>query len=160
MGSNIGEKKLFLEKAIAELVSVGSFHNIQVSSLYETEPLGYTEQDSFLNIALTFWTMLSPIDVYQHCKKIETKLGRKQRKKWREREIDIDIILFGDEIIESDLLTIPHLAMHERKFVLTPSLEIAAHLIHPRFKKTIQELYNECSDDSSVVRTGDVLLPS
>jgi 2-amino-4-hydroxy-6-hydroxymethyldihydropteridine diphosphokinase len=160
MGSNIGNKKQYLEMAIAELASFGAFHNVQVSSLYETEPLGYTDQDSFLNIALTFWTVLDPTDVFAECKKIEKKLGRKNRKKWHEREIDIDIILFGDEIVATEQLTIPHASMQDRKFVLTPSLEIAAHLIHPIFKKTIQELYEMCSDDSSVVRTGDVLLPS
>lgn len=159
LGSNIGDKQQYLELAIESIVLNSTFHNVQVSSVYETEPVGFTEQDSFLNIALCMWTLLTPLEVFRIIKDIEKKLGRTKRQQWREREIDIDIILFGDEIIETDILTIPHSAMHNRKFVLAPSVEIAPHLVHPMVKKTIQELYEECSDVSSVIRIGDLRLP-
>lgn len=159
LGSNIGDKQQFLELAIESIALNNSFHNVQVSSMYETEPIGFTEQDSFLNIALCTWTLLSPMEVFTVCKDIEKKLGRTKRQQWREREIDIDIALFGDEILQSEILTIPHIAMHDRKFVLVPSAEIAPHLVHPIFKKTIQELYKECSDIASVIRVGELRLP-
>jgi len=160
LGSNIGDKQQYLELAIESIVLENSFHNVQVSSVYETEPIGFTEQDSFLNIALCFWTLMPPMEVFSLCKEIEQKLGRTKRQQWREREIDIDIILFGEEIIQTDILTIPHAAMHQRKFVLAPAAEIAPLMVHPIIKKSILELYEECSDVSSVIRVGDLRLPS
>lgn len=159
LGSNIGDKQQYLELAIESIVLQSTFHNVQVSSVYETEPVGFTEQDSFLNIAVCSWTLLSAQEVFTLCKDIEKKLGRTKRQQWREREIDIDIILLGDEVIQSETLTIPHSAMHLRKFVLAPSAEIAPHLVHPILKKTIQELYEICTDVSSVIRVGDLRLP-
>lgn len=160
LGSNIGDKQQYLELAIESIVLENSFHNVQVSSVYETEPIGFTEQDSFLNIALCLWTLMSPMEVFSLCKEIEQKLGRTKRQQWREREIDIDIVLFGDKVIQTEILTIPHTAMHQRKFVLAPAAEIAPFMVHPIIKKSIVELYEECSDDSSVIRVGDLRLPS
>lgn len=159
LGSNIGDKKQYLELAVESIALNNAYHNVQVSSVYETDPIGFTEQDSFLNIALCMWTLSTPLEVFMFCKEIEKKLGRTKRQQWREREIDIDIILFGEEVVETSTLTIPHKAMHERKFVLAPSVEIAPHLVHPLLKKSIQELYEECSDVSSVIRVGDLRLP-
>lgn len=159
LGSNIGDKQQYLELAVESIALNNAYHNVQVSSVYETDPIGFTEQDSFLNIALCMWTLLTPLEVFMFCKEIEKKLGRTKRQQWREREIDIDIILFGEEVVETNTLTIPHKAMHERKFVLAPSVEIAPHLVHPMLKKSIQELYEECSDVSSVIRVGDLRLP-
>ncbi len=159
LGSNIGNRQQYLERAVTELAVTGSLVNVQVSSVYETEPVGFKEQNNFLNIAISCWTILDPKAVFTICKGIEKKLGRTKRLQWQEREIDIDLLLIGDSIIDKPNLQIPHPAMHERRFVLTPSVEIAASLLHPVFKKTIQELYNDCTDTSSVVRVGDLLLP-
>jgi 2-amino-4-hydroxy-6-hydroxymethyldihydropteridine diphosphokinase len=118
---------------------------IKSSKIYETKPWGFESSNLFLNMVLLGETPLSPWALILEIKKIEAKMGRKLRKEklYEDRIIDIDIIFYENLIISSESLTIPHPHMHEREFVMLPSLEIAPSFLHPIFKKSIAELYKE-----------------
>jgi len=123
---------------------------INTSGIYETEPVEFVDQPLFLNMAAHISTPMTSLNLLRKLKQIETMIGRKPRERWREREIDIDIIFYGNEIIESEELTIPHPRAHLRRFVLQPMNEIAAHYVHPVFSKTVAQLLSECRDESRV----------
>lgn len=126
--------------------------NATCSSFYETDPVGYTDQAPFLNLAVCGTTDLSAAELHRVCKGLEEELGRQHRQRWREREIDVDVILFGDEIIATDTLTIPHPEFHHRRFVLEPAAEIAPLAVCPQSGCTIAELLMICTDQSGVRR--------
>ncbi len=148
LGSNEGDRILFLKKAIQELESLGKL--IQVSSIYETEPWGKMEQANFLNCVLEMQTTLSAENLLTQILSIENFLGRERKTKWQARTIDIDILYFGDEVIQTEHLQVPHPFLHQRRFTLVPLVEIAPDFLHPILKKTNQELLNECKDTLSV----------
>ena len=150
LGSNIGDKIGNINKAIKLLRESGIVRDIQISSYYETEPYGYLEQPWFINLVLRAKCKISPIKLLLLCKSIEHEVGRKARAKWHEREIDIDLILFGNEVVEDEQLTIPHPAMQDRLFVLLPAAEIAGELINPKLGLDIKTLLITCKDRSSV----------
>ena len=148
-GSNIGktEKHLLLaKKIIAE--RIGSV--VHQSSVYKTEPWGNKEQQDFLNQVLEVQTTLLPEDVLKQVLSIEQEMGRNRLQKWGPRIIDIDILFYGDVIIKTEHLTVPHPLLHERKFTLLPLTEIAPGFIHPVMLKTVNELLIECADTSLV----------
>ena len=150
IGANIGERLENIEKAIEYISSSGIFSGIKSSSIYETEPVGYLNQPWFLNTVVSGSTKI-PADLLMGIiKNIEEVIGRTQREKWHEREIDIDILLYGNEIYKSDNLTIPHPRMHERRFVLVPAAEIAGEIVHPEISKSINQLLEDCEDKSEV----------
>jgi 2-amino-4-hydroxy-6-hydroxymethyldihydropteridine diphosphokinase len=138
LGSNLGERAANLRTAIQRLEDFG--HVVAVSSFYETEPVELTAQPWFLNCAVKLDTEKMPRQLLGGILKLEQEMGRRRIKKKGPRSIDIDILLFGKSIIESKGLTIPHAALHERRFVLEPLAEIASEVRHPVFKKTIREL--------------------
>lgn len=150
LGANIGNRILNLQRACTELKNVLLVKNFVSSGLYETEPVGYTSQPDFINMCVFGFTGLTPMEFYTGVKLIEKKLGRIERPQWHEREIDIDILLYGNEIIKTDTLTIPHPRMHERKFVLLPASEVASDMIHPVSKSSIAELLKLCTDTATV----------
>ena len=150
VGSNIGHRKQNINSAYRLLLESNVLNSSKISSFYETEPVGNKNQDWFINAAITGITNLPLINFIQLCKSIEYSVGRKKREPYAPREIDIDIILYGDEMYETKALTVPHTRMHERKFVLEPASEIAGTALHPKFSKTIIQLLNECEDDSVV----------
>ena len=150
LGANIGDRYANITKAVDLLSSSGIIAGIKSSSIYETEPVGFTNQPWFLNSVVSGYTSLSPDIIIGVIKNIQELIGRKQREKWHEREIDIDVLLYGNEIIKTDLITIPHPRMHERRFVLVPASEIAGDIVHPEFKKSIKQLLIECKDESVV----------
>ncbi|RKD21560.1 2-amino-4-hydroxy-6-hydroxymethyldihydropteridinediphosphokinase [Caminicella sporogenes DSM 14501] len=125
LGSNLGNKKENLDKAIDLLKKHDNINVIKISSYYETEPVGYTNQDYFLNIVIEIETALLPYDLFEYCSKIEQMLKRKRIIRWGPRTIDIDILLYDDLISNDEKLTIPHPRMTERAFVLVPLYEIA-----------------------------------
>lgn len=140
LGSNVGDRVANLRAAIAALESVGKV--TAVSSFYETEPVEYTQQPWFVNCVVALETEKMPKQLLSGVLKIEREMGRKRNPSQVKgpRPIDIDILLFGRSVIDSAVLTIPHPAMHERRFVLQPLAEIAPDEVHPVLKKKISEL--------------------
>lgn len=128
LGSNIDDRFTYLTNAIIELNRHEKIKVVNVSSVYETDPVGYTEQSPFLNMVVSVMTTLTPQELLAECLRIELVLGRKREIKWGPRTVDLDILLYNQENMETDTLIIPHPRMHERAFVLIPLLEIASHL--------------------------------
>lgn len=143
LGSNVGDRQAHLRDALTQLGAAGRI--VAASSFYETEPVEFTSQPWFLNCAVALETSLPPQQLMTTILGIEEEMGRRRVQKKGPRSIDIDILIFvsgeaEDTIIDSRELTIPHPAMHQRRFVLEPLAEIAPELSHPIFKKTIREL--------------------
>lgn len=138
LGSNIGNRKQNLEKAITELEK-NNVKEIKISSLYETEPVG-PKQRNFYNLVGKFKTNLKPKELLKVLKQIEEKLGRIKTYRWGPRVIDIDILFYGKQIIKSKKLIIPHKEIVNRAFVLIPMNEIAPGFIHPIYHKTIKTI--------------------
>ena len=157
-GSNIGDRLAHIQNAIHALSKTDRITLQKVSALYKTDPVGYEEQAQFLNGAAAIQTSLSPLALLHTLKDIETAIGRKHRIRWGPREIDLDILIYGDMCIQTEKLVIPHPEMHLRGFVLVPLAEIAPDLVHPVFQETIQTLRNRLEDDKSVLRKGYCIL--
>lgn len=138
LGSNLADRAANLRAALAQLTLAGSLS--AVSSFYETQPVDVPDQPWFLNCVAAIATDMSPRELLQLALKIEAEMGRLRMKKKGPRNIDIDILLFGDRIIDEPGLKIPHPAMHKRRFVLQPLAEIAPAARHPQFEKTATEL--------------------
>ena len=149
LGSNLGDREQLILNAVQEISkSIGSI-NIR-SHIYESTPWRVDGQESYLNQVIQVKTFLSAEDTLATVLKIENELGRVRIEKWGERLIDIDIIFFNNEIIETPDLCIPHKHMHERNFVLAPLNEIAPDFIHPKYNKTVSELFNESKDTEKI----------
>lgn len=140
IGSNIGDRLTRLMDAVHALHIIDGTSVIKAASVYETEPVGYTEQANFLNIVIQIETTLEALELLAVCQGIETQLGRVRDIRWGPRTVDIDILLFNQENIETETLTVPHPRMHERAFVLIPLLEIAPLIAHPVTKKRYSEM--------------------
>ena len=140
IGSNLGERKANIERAISMLADSG-IHIIARSSLHETAPWGVTDQPMFINAALKAETALSPFDLLTALKSIERRMGRLfEQERWGPRIIDLDILLYDDDVVDTRELKIPHPHMHERAFVLAPLKEIAPDAMHPTLCKSVSEL--------------------
>jgi 2-amino-4-hydroxy-6-hydroxymethyldihydropteridine diphosphokinase len=142
LGSNLGNRKEILEKVIELLVQKVGVIMAQ-SKDYVTAPWGVTDQPDFLNLALEIHTKLKPLEVLEQTQSIENQLGRVRKEKWGARLIDIDILFYGNEIIDEPHLKVPHPLLQERDFALTPLAEIAPDFVHPVFEKTIEWLQEE-----------------
>lgn len=148
LGSNIGDRSANLHKAVMLLdpkVRVKA-----LSSIYQTEPWGYSDQPTFLNQVTRIDTDLEPFELLEFVKEIECSLGRQETFRYGPRLIDLDILFYDDLILDTPQLTIPHPRIKERAFVLIPLAEIAPELLHPVFKKTVLEL-KTLLDPSNIV---------
>jgi 2-amino-4-hydroxy-6-hydroxymethyldihydropteridine diphosphokinase len=153
LGSNMGDRHGHI-RAAADLIHKNIGKIAKKSHVYETQPWGNTEQESFLNQVVMANTTLDPRELLDKISRIERELGRERRKdqdKWGPRTIDVDILFYGKRVIRDKGLEIPHPELHKRAFVLVPLLEIAPDLEHPILKKQIDELYMDCKDESVVV---------
>ncbi len=149
LGSNLGNREDNLDmalKLLSQRMKVG-----RVSSIYDTEPVGNTDQPRFLNIACEVFTHLAPEGLLALAKGIEGKMGRRG-KSGEPRTIDIDILLYGDTVMETPDLVIPHPGMTERSFVLVPLAEVAPDLVHPVSGKTIAEMKKAIKEEQGVFR--------
>jgi len=144
-GTNLGEKITNLKKAM-ELIEQECGTITAASSLYETAAWGKKDQPAFLNQAIAISTTLNARQLMRKILKIEKVLGRERLEKYGPRIIDIDILLFGQEVHNYRLLKLPHPELTNRKFALLPLTEIAPELYHPVFKKSIAQLLKECED--------------
>jgi 2-amino-4-hydroxy-6-hydroxymethyldihydropteridine diphosphokinase len=150
LGSNVGNCEAQLQEAQVRLGAEGRI--VATSSFYETEPVEFTDQPWFLNCAAALETDRTPQELIKAILRIEAEMGRKRLQDKGPRTIDIDILLFGDTILDSPELTIPHPAMHQRRFVLEPLAEIAPEELHPILKKTIRELHDALPAGQAVRR--------
>lgn len=131
LGSNLGDRLENLKQAINLLAEHHNLEVVKKSPVYETKPVGFTDQPDFLNMAIEVQTTLSPHELLALCNAVEDKLGRTRTIKWGPRKIDIDILLFGGVYIDDEKLKIPHPHMMERAFVLVPLAEIAPDIMLP-----------------------------
>ena len=154
IGGNLGDRKENLLTAIT-LIKEQCGSLTRSSSVYETEAWGKTDQPSFLNQALEISTTLNARQLIRRILKIEKDMGRVRKEKLGPRIIDIDILLFGNEIHDLRFLKIPHPEMQNRRFVLVPLAEIDPTLQHPVLKKTIAELLEECPDNLEVKKIAE-----
>ncbi|MEA4988299.1 MAG: 2-amino-4-hydroxy-6-hydroxymethyldihydropteridine diphosphokinase [Anaerovorax sp.] len=143
LGSNIGNREVNLNQAVKMLNTTTGIKVTKVSGYFDTVPVGYTEQPNFLNAVVEIETYLTAYELLDVCGDIEGKLKRERIIHWGPRTIDLDILLFGNLVLDDELLTIPHPRMHEREFVLEPLNEIAPKVIHPLCNQNIRKLYNE-----------------
>jgi 2-amino-4-hydroxy-6-hydroxymethyldihydropteridine diphosphokinase len=144
-GGNLGDREKTLATALEHLNTSGC-HVTKISALYETHAWGKTDQPSYLNQAVEISTNFSAVELMKHLLLIERDMGRERQEKYAARIIDIDILLFNDEVYHEDILICPHPQLQNRRFALTPLSEIAPTLIHPVLKKTIAELLDVCRD--------------
>ncbi|MTW86541.1 2-amino-4-hydroxy-6-hydroxymethyldihydropteridine diphosphokinase [Virgibacillus dakarensis] len=154
LGSNIEPRKQYLLEAISLLDAHEAIMITQKSAIYQTAPVGYTEQADFLNMVVELNTSLSPMELLDVCQSIERKLGRKREIRFGPRTIDLDILLYHDENKKTDRLIIPHPRMHERAFVLIPLAEIAPDLFIPGWDKSVVAMVRDLSvkDKKDVTR--------
>ncbi len=138
LGSNLGDRQANLESALEQLSEKVSI--VSISSVYETDPVGYEEQPRFLNAVLSAETELPPVELLRFIKDVECELGREYSFPNAPRVIDIDILLYGDRVIDSPELTVPHPRLSERAFVLVPLVEISPRTRHPLNGKTSADM--------------------
>lgn len=150
LGTNLGDREENLIRCLGALGAVENLKLVRISSIYETEPVGVTDQPDFLNMVVEIDTSLSPIELLLSVKKIEKELGRKKTYRWGPRLIDIDILAYKDLILEEKELFIPHQRLAERLFVLIPLREITPFFRHPKTKEPVKELICNCSDLTEV----------
>ena len=141
MGSNMGDREKYIKDAVKLLDSVRGCTVKRVSDLIETPPYGVTDQDDFLNGCLELETLLTPRELLRELNRIEAEAGRERTVHWGPRTLDLDIIFYDDEMIREKDLCIPHVDMHNRRFVLEPLSQIAPYMRHPVYGKTVVEMY-------------------
>jgi 2-amino-4-hydroxy-6-hydroxymethyldihydropteridine diphosphokinase len=155
LGSNMGIHPADHCRQAIDLISgTTRVRVLRTSSFYRTEPVGFKEQDWFVNAAIEVRTALYPRDLLKALQGVEQTMGRvrKNTDRWGPRVMDIDILLYGKDIVEEEGLFIPHPELHRRRFALVPLAEIASYVIHPQFGVTVKGLLERLNDQSEVIR--------
>lgn len=160
LGSNLGDRLNHLQQAVEQLQAHPEIRVTRVSSIYETVPVGPVEQPDFLNMVVAAETTLSPEELLSAVQEIEQRLHRVRTIRWGPRTLDIDILLYGDRILQQEGLTVPHPRMEERAFVLIPLLEVAGNLRIPGSGATVRERIEEAPDRSGVRKTPHRIAPA
>lgn len=155
IGSNIGEREMYLQFALDALARHEQITVERVSSIYETAPVGYVDQDDFLNIAVQVTTTLPPIELLDVCQRIEEEGDRQRIVRWGPRTLDIDILMYDKECLTTERLTLPHPRMTERAFVLVPLAEIAPDVVEPTTQQRIAELAQRIEGDVQKIKEGE-----
>jgi 2-amino-4-hydroxy-6-hydroxymethyldihydropteridine diphosphokinase len=150
IGSNLGNPIGNCLWAVERISFLDEVEVLQRSSLYRTEPVGFSEQDPFVNCVIEAKTNLSAHFFLKSLQQIENDMGRVREEKWGPRTIDLDILFYGDLTIGDETLLIPHPELHKRRFTLVPLCEIAPYFIHPAFGVSVRELLDGLKDESSV----------
>jgi len=153
LGSNLGDREAALRGAVTSLAGHG-FRVTAASSLYLTEPVGGPPQGWFLNAVVGGETTLEPAALLEACLAIERAAGRERAQPNGPRTLDLDLLLYGERVVEAPGLSVPHPRLHERRFVLVPLVELAPEARHPRLGVTARELLARCPDTSRVERCG------
>jgi 2-amino-4-hydroxy-6-hydroxymethyldihydropteridine diphosphokinase len=141
LGSNLGDRKDYINRAITRFAAIDSIKLLKCSSIIETEPFGRQDQPEFLNCVLKISTSLSPEELLKICQETEISLGRIHRELWGPRTIDIDILFYGKRIVDLPHLVIPHPGITVRKFILTSLMELCPDFIHPITHRSIRQMY-------------------
>lgn len=141
IGSNLGDRAAHIAAALASLAELPGTQTLKVSSLLETDPVGVTDQDKFLNGAVELETDLEPEELLDALQEIERDVGRVRTERWGPRTVDLDILLYDNRVIDTRRLRVPHPLMSGREFVLAPLAEIAPDVLHPTEGKTARELF-------------------
>lgn len=153
LGSNLGDRELKLLMAVAELGKLPGTRVTGVSQFYETEPVGGVPQDNFYNAVARIDTTLSPFLLLDELKRVETEVfKRKPSQRWGGRSMDLDILIYGELVLDSDRLTIPHPRLAERRFALQPLADLAPDLVHPVLGKTVAQLLAALTATEKVVK--------
>jgi 2-amino-4-hydroxy-6-hydroxymethyldihydropteridine diphosphokinase len=150
LGSNLGDRMYYLHQALVEIANSRQIIIKKYSSVYETEPVGKKEQPQFLNMVAELESTLLPQDLLQRLKEIENTLGRTHSEHWGPREIDLDILYYGNEVFNGEKLRLPHPEIVNRRFVLVPMEEIAGEFLDPKQCLSMKELLQHCSDTRTV----------
>jgi len=143
IGANLGDKVFNCRRSLKKINHLPKTSVITCSALFKTEPVGVTGQDWYINCVAQVNTSQPPVQFLKNLLTIEARMGRVRKNRWEARNIDLDILLFGQEIVASDDLVIPHPLLHKRRFVLEPLSQLAPHLIHPLLGVTMQQLLDE-----------------
>lgn len=151
LGSNLGDQAAHLQQARQTLAATAG-DIVAASACYETAAWGVEDQPAFLNQVLAIRTALDAPALLAACLATEQQAGRERHQRWAARTLDVDILLYGDAIINMPTLTVPHPALPGRRFALTPLAEVAPQLVHPQLRQTISALLAACPDPLAVVK--------
>jgi len=153
LGSNLGDRPAFLSRALQEIRGLQGVTWRRSSAVYETEPVGKKDQPAFLNMVVELEVEGEPAAFLRSLKAIEARIGRVERERWGPREIDLDLLYFGAEVINDGPLRLPHPELAHRRFVLVPLREIAPDFVDPMRKQSVQDLLRTCPDTGAVRKT-------